>query len=77
MVARGGGGERGGRGFGDGGVGMSKITQISRLSRLPVMKNESWKAVQMTRVENNLNSPPPRDTPSLQLLRLQFTLKMT
>ena len=51
MVSWGGGGERGGRGFGDGGVGMSKITQISRLSRLPVMENVSWKAVQMTRRE--------------------------
>ena len=48
MVARGGGGEQGGSGFGDGGVGMSKIIQIPRLSRLPVMENESWKAVQMT-----------------------------
>ena len=48
MVARGDGGERGGCEFGDGRVGMSKIIQISRLSRLPVMENESWKAVQMT-----------------------------
>lgn len=48
MVARGDGGERGGCEFRDGRVGMSKIIQISRLSRLPVMENESWKAVQMT-----------------------------
>lgn len=48
MVARGDGGERGGCEFGAGGVRMSKIIQISRLSRLPVTENESWKAVQMT-----------------------------
>lgn len=48
MVARGGGGEQGGCRFGDGGLEMSKSIQIPRLSRLPVMENESWKAVQMT-----------------------------
>lgn len=48
MVARGGGGEWGGCRFGDGGVGMSKIIQIPKLSRFPVKENESWKAVQMT-----------------------------